>query len=194
MVNFFVWKSPSSVNIVDILALRGVSELMWCWRGTASVAAWDLLHSGLWSPNSWSSQDAASESSTPALESWRRLWVRILGCDCQDQEGGHPWRARTRTKQNKSCQNRICANLALSVLCNRYLTLLAKSLSHTSPLGKPSRKKSAVFLNIVQKAFDPPPPPFIWTFVLFCRGCFLNAFLSIKNGSNIQWPEWAPHI
>ena len=24
-------------------------------------------------------------------------------------------------------------------------------------LGKPSRKKSAVFLNIVQKAFDPPP-------------------------------------
>ena len=25
-------------------------------------------------------------------------------------------------------------------------------------LGKPSRKKSAVFLNIVQKAFDPPPP------------------------------------
>ena len=29
-----------------------------------------------------------------------------------------------------------------------------------------------------------PPPPFIWTFVLFCRGYFLNAFLSIKNGSN----------
>ena len=24
-------------------------------------------------------------------------------------------------------------------------------------LGKPSAKKSAVFLNIVQKAFDPPP-------------------------------------
>ena len=40
-------------------------------------------------------------------------------------------------------------------------------------LGKPSREKSAVFLNIVQKAFD-PPPPFIWTFVLFCRGCFLK--------------------
>ena len=28
-------------------------------------------------------------------------------------------------------------------------------------LGKPSRGKSDVFLNIVQKAFDPPPPPFI---------------------------------
>ena len=26
----------------------------------------------------------------------------------------------------------------------------------TSRLGKPSREKSAVFLNIVQKAFDPP--------------------------------------
>ena len=25
-------------------------------------------------------------------------------------------------------------------------------------LGKPSDKKSAVFLSIVQKAFDPPPP------------------------------------
>ena len=27
-------------------------------------------------------------------------------------------------------------------------------------LGKPSFKKSAVFLNIVQKAFDPPPLSF----------------------------------
>ena len=27
-------------------------------------------------------------------------------------------------------------------------------------LGKPSGKKSAVFFNIVQKAFDPPPPLF----------------------------------
>ena len=136
MVNFFVWKSPSSVNILDILALiRGVSELMWCWRGTASVAAWDLHHSGLWSPNSWSSQDAASESSASASEGWRRLWFRILGSDCQDKKVGHPWSAQARTKQNKSCENRICANLALLVLWNRYLTLLAKNLSHTSPLG-----------------------------------------------------------
>ena len=30
------------------------------------------------------------------------------------------------------------------------------------PLGMPSAKKSAVFFNIVQKAFD-PPPPFVWT-------------------------------
>ena len=29
-----------------------------------------------------------------------------------------------------------------------------------STLGKPCRKKSAVFLNIVQKAFDPPHPSF----------------------------------
>ena len=43
----------------------------------------------------------------------------------------------------------------------------------------PPFQKSAVFLNIVQKAFDPPPPPFIWTFVLFCGGYFLNAFFII---------------
>ena len=133
MVNFFVWKSPSSVNIVDILALRGVSELMWCWRETASVAAWDLLHSGLWSPNSWSSQDAASESSASASEGWRRLWFRI-GSDCQDHKIGHPWSAQARINHSKSCQNRICANLALLVLWNRYLTLLAKNLPHASPI------------------------------------------------------------
>ena len=28
---------------------------------------------------------------------------------------------------------------------------------HHPHLGKPTRKKSAVFFNIVQKAFDPPP-------------------------------------
>ena len=56
-----------------------------------------------------------------------------------------------------------------------------KNMSDIWALGKPSFQKSAVFLNIVQKAFA--PPPFIWTFVLFCGGYFLNAFLSIKNGS-----------
>ena len=49
---------------------------------------------------------------------------------------------------------------------------------YNGTLGKPSCKKSAVFLNIVQKAFD--PPPFIWTFVLFCRGCFLKRFWALK--------------
>ena len=93
------------------------------------------LRTLVWSPNSWSSQDAASESSASASKSWRRLWFRILGSYCQDKKVGHPWSARTRTKQNKSCENRICANLALLVLWNRYLTLLAKNLSHTSPLG-----------------------------------------------------------
>ena len=57
-------------------------------------------------------------------------------------------------------------------------------------LGMPSFQKSAVFLNIVQKAFDPPPPPFIWTFVLFCRGCFLNAFLSIWYNVPILPPNF----
>ena len=34
-----------------------------------------------------------------------------------------------------------------------WFTLLTR---FTLTLGKPTRKKSAVFLNIVQKAFDPP--------------------------------------
>ena len=37
-------------------------------------------------------------------------------------------------------------------------------------LGKPSRKKSAVFLNIVQKAFDPPPLSFEHYVVNFSEG------------------------
>ena len=101
---------------------------MWCWRGTASVAAWDLLHSGLWSPNSWSSQDAASESSASASESWRRLWF-WTGSDCQDHKIGHPWSAQARTKHNKSCQSRFCANLALLVLWHSLL-----KISRTSPI------------------------------------------------------------
>ena len=40
---------------------------------------------------------------------------------------------------------------------------MEKKLGHflfgIGPLGKPSRKKSAVLFNIVQKAFDPPTPP-----------------------------------
>ena len=40
------------------------------------------------------------------------------------------------------------------------------------------------FFEHCSKGLCPPPPPFIWTFVLFCGGYFLNAFLSIKNGSN----------
>ena len=38
-------------------------------------------------------------------------------------------------------------------------------------LGKPSCKESAVFLTLFKRPLT--PPPFIWTFVLFCRGCFL---------------------
>ena len=37
-----------------------------------------------------------------------------------------------------------------------------------------------------------PPPPFIWTFVLFCRGCFLNAFLSIWYNVPISPPNELP--
>ena len=37
-------------------------------------------------------------------------------------------------------------------------------------LGKPSCKKSAVFFNIVQKAFDPPPLSFEHYVVNFSEG------------------------
>ena len=40
-------------------------------------------------------------------------------------------------------------------------------------LGKPSRGKSDVFLNIVQKAFD-PPPPFYLNICPILRGVFFN--------------------
>ena len=43
-------------------------------------------------------------------------------------------------------------NISIRVLKSQYC--LETLLSET--LGKPSREKSAVFFNIVQKAFDPP--------------------------------------
>ena len=48
----------------------------------------------------------------------------------------------------------------------------------------PSFQKSAVFFNIVQKDFDPPPPLLFEHLSYFAGGVFLNAFLSIKTGSN----------
>ena len=39
-------------------------------------------------------------------------------------------------------------------------------------LGKPSCKKSAVFLNIVQKAFGPPPPLLFEHLSYFAGGVF----------------------
>ena len=54
------------------------------------------------------------------------------------------------------------------------------------PSGKPSCKKSAVFLNIVQKAFD--PPPFYLNICPILQGVFFNVFW---NGYEIYV---APHI
>ena len=44
--------------------------------------------------------------------------------------------------------------------------------SHNLTLGKPSRGKSDVFLNIVQKAFDPPPPLLFEHLSYFAGGIF----------------------
>ena len=53
-------------------------------------------------------------------------------------------------------------------------------------LGKPSFQKSAVFFNIVQKAFD--PPPFYLNICPILQGVFFNVFW---NGYEIYV---APHI
>ena len=42
-------------------------------------------------------------------------------------------------------------------------------------LGKPSFQKSSVFLNIVQKAFD-PPPPFYLNICPILQGVFFKRF------------------
>ena len=44
---------------------------------------------------------------------------------------------------------------------------------NSSNLGMPSFQKSAVFLNIVQKAFD-PPPPFYLNICPILRGVFFE--------------------
>ena len=56
-------------------------------------------------------------------------------------------------------------------------------------LGKPSFQRSAVFSNIVQKAFD--PPPFYLNICPILQGVF---FKRVFESPLIQWPEWAPHI
>ena len=52
------------------------------------------------------------------------------------------------------------------------------SLSLSTTLGKPSRKKSAVFFNIVQKAFD-PPPPFYLNICPILQGVFFYSVFEI---------------
>ena len=44
-----------------------------------------------------------------------------------------------------------------SLLFSSTMGIISLSLGQFKVLGKPFIKKSAVFFNIVQKAFDPPP-------------------------------------
>ena len=53
------------------------------------------------------------------------------------------------------------------------LVSTAGALVVITALGKPPFKKSAVFLNIVQKAFD-PPPPFYLNICPILRGVFFK--------------------
>ena len=62
-----------------------------------------------------------------------------------------------------------------------WFTLLTR---FTLTLGKPTRKKSAVFFNIVQKAFD--PPPFYLNICPILQGVCFGA---LKMVVILQWPE-----
>ena len=45
-----------------------------------------------------------------------------------------------------------------------------ESFSSARALGMPPFQKSAVFLNIVQKAFDPSPPPLLFEHLSYFAG------------------------
>ena len=51
-------------------------------------------------------------------------------------------------------------------------------VTSNASLGMPSDKKSAVFLKIVQKAFEPPPPPFYLNICPILRGVFFKTRLN----------------
>ena len=59
-------------------------------------------------------------------------------------------------------------HVTTSTICNKSTHQQGQSTN----LGKPSRKKSAVFLNIVQKAFDPLPLSFEHHVVNFLKSVF----------------------
>ena len=54
--------------------------------------------------------------------------------------------------------------------------------------GSHSLRKVQFFWTVFKRPLT--PPPFIWTFVLFCRGCFLNVFLSIWYNVPISPPNF----
>ena len=59
-------------------------------------------------------------------------------------------------------QTYLAKNCYNTLFCNKIGC--GKQINLPIMLGMPSDKKSAVFFNIVQKAFAPrPPPPFVWT-------------------------------
>ena len=85
-------------------------------------------------------------------------------------------------------QAALFASEPWAVLINPLIAGAAREVRRLQ-LSSPSLREAIpgekwCFFETFSKALWPPPPPFIWTFVLFCGGYFLNAFLSIKNGSN----------
>ena len=117
------------------------------------------------------------------------LFAKFYFINCVQQDNQYETRQGKQYKWNWTCEEQLILKFwCFSFLGPRGPLVLPsvgsfvrpvrpsrkKNLDHLYTgiyaLGKPSIKKSAVFFNIVQKAFAPPPPPFVWTFVLFCRG------------------------
>ena len=73
------------------------------------------------------------------------------------------------------------------------LSSFSRITSKLVSLGKPTRKKSAVFLNIVQKAFD-PSPPFYLNICPILQGVFFKRVFAGGVFKPVFERFWAPHI
>ena len=68
-------------------------------------------------------------------------------------------------------------NFSLSNNSFSFLVQISFDSFQLKNLGKPTVEKSTVFLNIVQKAFDPPPiPPLLEHLSYFAGGVFYSVF------------------
>ena len=99
---------------------------------------------------------------------WVKVLLKALGHLCL-------WRclivARYILLQDCSAfVHKKCTNIVLNSSFLFFIVLI-----RDAPLSK-----KCIFFEHFSKGLG-PPPPFIWTFVLFCRGCFLTMLKRIWN-------------
>ena len=95
-------------------------------------------------------------------------------------------------KASRGCLVIVCVKLKLviwfQIEAKLKLRYKSSNLTYRELRDAPLSKKCSFFEHCSKGLW--PPPPFIWTFVLFCRGCFLNAFLSIWYNVPILPPNF----